>query len=250
MYSLGLVSVSFRDQSPETVVAAAKAAGLNCIEWVSDAHAPYDRDDILMDLAALQEASGIRCCSYGTQFILGRDHPQELRSYIRAAKLLNTNVLRLWCGRKHSEDFSPRELEALYRQCRTAAALAEAEGVTLCMECHNTTLTNRKEGALDLMLAVNSPNFRMYWQPNHYLSDEENLAYAWLLAPYTNHVHVFNWHAEGEDTRREPLAGAVPLWREYLKNLTGDRTLLLEYMPDNRLESLPVEAEALRRIAE
>jgi len=122
--------------------------------------------------------------------------------------------------------------------------------VTLCMECHHGTLTDRKESALDLMLAVNSPNFRMYWQPNHYLSDRENLAYAWLLAPYTNHVHVFNWHAEGEETRREPLAGAVPLWREYLKRLTGERTLLLEYMPDGRLESLAPEAEALRRIAE
>ena len=118
------------------------------------------------------------------------------------------------------------------------------------MECHNGTVTDWKEGALALMQAVGSPNFQMYWQPNQHRTKEENLAYAKLLAPYTHHIHVFNWRCpDGGKVQKYPLNGAVDLWREYLAQIPGDRTLLLEFMPDDRLESLAVEAEALRLIA-
>ena len=36
--------------------------------------------------------------------------------------------------------------------------------------------------------------------------------------------------------------------KRYLTAFTTPRTLLLEFMPDDRLESLPTEAEALRAI--
>ena len=39
-YSLGLVSVSFRKNTPKEILEAVKEAGLSCIEWGSDAHAP------------------------------------------------------------------------------------------------------------------------------------------------------------------------------------------------------------------
>lgn len=42
MYDLGLVSVSFRNHSAKEIIQAAKDAGLTCIEWGSDVHAPYD----------------------------------------------------------------------------------------------------------------------------------------------------------------------------------------------------------------
>ena len=39
-YTLGLVSISFRKHTPEEIIQAVKAAGLSCIEWGSDVHAP------------------------------------------------------------------------------------------------------------------------------------------------------------------------------------------------------------------
>ena len=124
--------------------------------------------------------------------------------------------------------------------------MARDRGMTLCMECHNDTMTDRKEPALALMEAVDSPAFRMYWQPNQNRTEEENLAYARLLAPYTTHLHVFNW--KGPD--KYPLAGAVALWRQYRAAFAGDHKLLLEFMPDDRVESLPTETAALRQIEE
>ena len=259
MNDLGLVSISFRSLTPEQIICAVKEAGLTCIEWGSDVHAPCNDPAKLIEVARLMRAAGVKCCSYGTYFKLGVDPLEALLPYIQAAKLLGTNILRLWCGTKASLDYTPQERAELYAQCRAAAAMAEEHGVTLCMECHNWYITDRKESALELMQAVDSPAFRMYWQPNQFFTPEENLAYLRLLSPYITHIHVFNWTSEawvGKDLlpppgvmpEMYPLKEAVSLWQQYLQCVPNHHALLLEFMPDDRVESLPVEAAALKEI--
>ena len=241
---LGLVSVSFRKHSPEEILKAMAGAGLRCIEWGSDIHAPAVDVDRLNALAALQKQYGVACCSYGTYFKLGITPVAELTAYIRGAKILGTDILRLWCGDKNSEEYTNEEKEALFATCREVAAVAERENVRLCMECHNHTYTNCPQASLELMKAVDSPDFQMYWQPNQYRTDGENLGSAKLLAPYTHRIHVFNW----KEKQRFPLREATDLWRQYLACFTGERTLLLEFMPDDRLQTLPAETAALKSI--
>ena len=246
MTKLGLVSVSFRAYSPERIIDEAKKAGLSYIEWGSDIHAPcFDREK-LIKIAEYQKQSGICCSSYGTYFRLGVTDINELISYIEAARLLGTDILRLWCGDKASEDYTEEEEKKLFEICKTAAEIAEENKVTLCMECHNGTFTDKKEAAIKLMKAVNSPCFRMYWQPNQFTDTEENMKYARLLCRFTKAVHVFNW---SEDARF-PLSDAVPLWKEYLSYFRKDTVLLLEFMPDDSIDSLITEAQSLRKIAE
>lgn len=244
MFKLGLVSISFRRLSVDEILSAVKASGLTCVEWGSDIHAPIDDEDRLFEIAEKQGAAGIECCSYGTYFRLGKDKPEEILPYIRAAKILGTNILRLWCGTKGSAEYTENELDQLYADCAKVAKIAEENGVKVCMECHNYTVTDTKESALALMKAVNSPAFRMYYQPNQFRSEEENIALVRLLAPYIEHVHVFNW----EGTNMYPLMEGVDIWKQYLAQLSGDRALLLEFMPDDRVESLPEEAKALSAI--
>lgn len=242
----GLVSISFRKHTPEEILVEMQKAGLSVIEWGSDVHAPYDDFEKIRDIVKLQQKYGITCSSYGTYFSIGFTPAEELRGYIAAAKMLGTNILRLWCGKKNWEDYTAEEKEVLFAECRLLASIAQEEQVILCMECHNNTFTNTKEGALELMQAVDSENFRMYWQPNQFRSQEENLAYATLLGPYTVHMHVFNW--EGSD--KYPLNLAVDTWKKYLECFPAcdNRAFLLEFMPDNQLESLTAEAEGLRQI--
>ncbi|MBR6772958.1 MAG: sugar phosphate isomerase/epimerase [Clostridia bacterium] len=240
-YRLGLVSVSFRDKTPEEILFAMKKCGLRYIEWGSDVHVPPEKAE---EIAALGKEFGIICSSYGTYFRIGVTPTEELEKYINAAKILGTDILRLWCGDKNSQDYSQTEKEALFSACKAAAKLAEKHGVNLCMECHNYTYTNTKESAAELMAAVDSEYFRMYWQPNQYVTREENLAYARLLSSKTDHLHVFNWKGD----EKFPLAGAKELWREYLSCFRGERTLLLEFMPDGKIESLETEAESLKEI--
>ena len=110
------------------------------------------------------------------------------------------------------------------------------------------SITETPDYAVALMEAVNSPAFRMYWQPFQWLDTEGSLAVARAVAPYAEHIHVFNWQPPRMAPAKHPLAEAAEDWKRYLPAFTSPRTLLLEFMPDDRLESLPVEAEALRRI--
>ena len=243
-YSLGLVSVSFRGHTPQEILKATHEVGLSCIEWGSDVHAPHDDPDRLRKIADLQKEYGIRCSSYGTYFKFGKTALCELENYIRAARMLGTDILRLWCGRKSGADMTAEERDALIEECCEAARIAEKNGVTLCMECHQKTFTERLEDALYLMKAVHSPHFKTYWQPFCEKNADENLAYAKEIAPYAEHIHVFNWQGD----KKLPLEGAIRDWSAYLSAFSIPRTLLLEFMPNDSLEELAVETAALRRI--
>lgn len=243
--SIGLASVSFRACSPEQILKTMRQCGLSYIEWGSDIHAVQDDPEALKQLAALQARYGVTCCSYGTYFRIGTTPVEELETYISAAKTLGTTVLRIWCGDKNSGEYTEKEKTDLFCTCRTLAEIARKHGVILCMECHGGTFTDRPDGALSLMQAVDSPHFRMYWQPNQFCSLQENMAYAAAIAPYTVNIHVFNWEGDG----RYPLQEAAENWRKYLSCFDRRQILLLEFMPDDRIESLQAEGQALKEIA-
>lgn len=244
MYKLGVVSISFRKYTPEEICAEMQKAGLSYVEWGSDSHAPCNDLMKLKELAALQKKYDIRCSSYGTYFRLGITPLYELERYITAAAFLGTNVLRLWCGSKGSADYTESETAELFALCQEAAEIAQKHHVCLCMECHGGTFVDTKETALALMKAVDSPHFRMYWQPNQLCTPEENLAYAVQLADYTENLHVFHWDSE----RRYPLMDGLHDWKKYLNVFSGDHVLLLEFMPDDELSSLPTEADTLKQL--
>lgn len=243
---LGLVSVSFRNHSPREILQAASEATLSCVEWGSDVHAPAKDRNRLCEIATMQQEYGISCSSYGTYFRLGETPLQELPFYIDAAKTLGTDVLRLWCGNRSGEAYEASERQTFFEECRKAAEIAAREQVVLCMECHKKTYTQIPKDALALMQTIRSPHFRMYWQPFQWQSVAENLKYAGMIAPYVRHIHVFQWKGD----QRFSLSDGIDEWKQYLKFFPMPRTLLLEFMPDDQITSLPKEANALRVIME
>ena len=244
MFTPGLVSVSFRGFSADDIIGLAAGAGLSCIEWGSDIHAPRDKDNILLYIAKKQKEAGLYCSSYGTYFTLGRDTTDQLYEYIRAARILGTDTLRIWCAKKGYREHTAEEREVLISEAKRAAQIAESCGVRLCLECHGNTYTDEAEGALDIMREVGSSSFLMYWQPNQNKSEEQNVEYAKKISPYTVNIHVFNWKGKG----KYPLSEASDIWREYLRSFDGTQKLLLEFMPDGSPDSLGREAAALRDI--
>ena len=243
-FKTGLCSVSFRNNSPEEILRAMTDAGLRYIEWGSDVHSPCADTEKLMCIASLQKEYGITCSSYGTYFRIGETDTEELYDYIRAAEILGTRLLRLWCGGKGSAAYEPCEKTHLFDACRRIAHIAEECGVTVAMECHQWTYTDTAESILELMSEVDSKSFRMYWQPNQYRTAEENLRHIEMTGKYVTAVHAFNW----ERDKRFPLSEATDVWREYLRHLDGEYPILLEFMPDDNTDSLSAEADALRRI--
>ncbi len=243
-YNLGLVSVSFRDYSPQEILKEMKKAQLTHIEWGADVHAPCNDINKLQEIASLQKEYGITCSSYGTYFRLGQTPIEELVDYIDASKILGTNVIRVWCGSKNGQNMTLDEKEFLLEQCKKAEQTARKNNVILCTECHMNTFTEFDSDAVWFMETINSPHFRTYWQPFQNLDEEKNLYIAKALSPYTEHIHVFNWKGD----KRFKLGKAVKEWQLYLGKFSTPRTLLLEFMPDDKIESLQIEANALRKI--
>ena len=245
MFKTGVCSVSFRKLSVDEVIKYTKDAGLLAIEWGSDVHAPYTDLERINYIAKAQKEAGLYCSSYGTYFKLGEHDTEELRGYIAAAKILGTNILRLWCGNKNYEDMTDEERAFIVSESKKAAKIAEELGAVLCMECHNNSYTNSLEGALNLMESVGSEAFRMYWQPATKNPVEITLEYAAKIAPYTYNVHVYYY----EDGVKHPLADGVETWKKYLACFKGCEHLLLEFMPDNTPDSLAAEAKTLNALA-
>ena len=63
MYEFGLVSISFRKLSPEEIIKGCAEAGLDCIEWGSDIHAPCTDLDRVREIARMQQEAGLHCSS-------------------------------------------------------------------------------------------------------------------------------------------------------------------------------------------
>lgn len=244
MFKTGLVSVSFRSLSVDEIIALAREAGLEYIEWGTDVHATVGDRARLEYIRDAQAAAGVRTSSLGTYFCIGTDSTESLTEYIRAARLLCTDVLRIWCGKKGYMDMTEEERAYIRAEAKKAACIAQDEGVILCLECHNHTYTDSLEGALDIMKSTDSDSFLMYWQPNQFKSEDENLKYAAEISKYTKNIHVFNWSGK----ERYPLSLGASIWQSYLSVFRKDTMLLLEFMPDNDPRSLAREAESLRKI--
>ena len=117
--------------------------------------------------------------------------------------------------------------------------------MTVCTERHVGTYTDTKESALAMLDAVSSPQFRTYYQPDQFSPEEESEALAIALSDWTVHIHAFQWRGGN----RYPLARGKEAWKRLLSYFPGN-TVLLEFMPDDRPESLMTEAQTLKEILE
>lgn len=243
-YNLGICSVSFREHSPEEVIKAVSHAGLDCIEWGSDVHAPFNDEERLEEIAKLQKEYNIKCLSYGTYFHIMQDSLELLPAYIKAAKMLGASVLRLWCGTKGSAQYSDDEKAGLIDECKKAAQIAKENGVVLCMESHPDSFTDNAKSSLELIEKVNSCHFKMYWQTNTKGDVELALKEARLLSPHTVNIHVAWWL----NSKHLPLSEGASVWDKYLREFSDEKSLLLEFMHDGKIESLQEEAQSLKTI--
>lgn len=243
MFTTGLVSVSFRKELPETIIAAAARAGLQGIEWGGDVHVPCGDIQNAKRVKALTEAAGLQTLAYGSYYRLGSS-AKEFDRILETAQALGASVIRIWGGSKGSEELTWEERSALVQEAKDIAEAAGKKQITVTLECHVNTITDCWLSAKSFLSEVNHPRLKMYWQPNQMRDFPYNLSAAEQLADDTVNIHVFHWDSE----KRYPLAEGESDWKQYLQvfQKTGkDYGLLLEFMHDDRLESLEEATQTL-----
>lgn len=246
MYTTGLVSVTFRDESVETVINATAQAGLSSIEWGGDVHVPPGDLKNAQRVAALTKQAGLSVSAYGSYYRIGEyDQPQEeFKKILQAAVALDAPIIRLWAGSMASSGTSEDKRKVMVSETQQLAQIADSAGIDIALECHLGTLTDDWHSSLKFLKEVGSPRLQMYWQPSQLHDNEYNLKAATELAPYTVNVHVFHWDL----MNRYPLSEGEDIWKQYLDifRKTGkDYGLLLEFMHNDQLDALPETAQIL-----
>ena len=196
--------------------------------------------------------------SYGSYYRLSRLSNQradfeadeeEWTEVLLSADGLETPNIRIWAGRKGSADTSAKERAHLIFDAQMIAESIADDGMEVSFEYHGGTLTDTPESAVEFIRAIDRPNAKLYWQPNQFVSHEENLRGLEKVLPYLSNVHVFAW----EGREKFPLVHHRSRWLQYLekiKNACPDaaHALLLEFVCDDTEEQFKRDAEELHHI--
>lgn len=256
MWKTGVCSISFRKYTIQQIIDAAAAAGLDGIEWGGDVHVPAGDTAAAAAVRAATEAAGLTCLSYGGYYRLGSSTPEEFDGLLACAEVLGVRDVRIWAGSKDAGELSAEEWDALVAEAKTCAAKAQEKGLVLSLECHNWTLTNDWHFAVKFVEQVASPALRMYWQPNQRRDEVYDLEALRQLADCVTNVHVFSWKYNAgfpanSENDKLPLAAHTEEWQKRLTVMAErlpadeDHAFILEFMHDDRIESLAETAATL-----
>lgn len=241
----GLCSVTFRQLTPEQVVEATAAAGLEVIEWGGDVHVPAGDAERAAEVAAVTADAGLAVASYGAYFRSGAE--ETLTPVLDSAAALGADRVRIWAGRVDSADATPAQYAQIAARLRDAVAEAAERDITLALEYHRGTVADNPQATLRLLGDV--PGLTTYWQPSVGAVDEVALAEFDTLAAHTTAVHVFSWWPEAE---RLPLQRRADLWASLFAAADAQpqppRDALLEFVVDDDPALLAAEAQTLRAL--
>ena len=243
----GLVSISFRQVKADDLIAECGKCCLKAIEWGSDVHVPSGNIAEAERIRDLTTKAGILMPEYGAYIELGISSEEEMVSTCRSAVALGTSVVRIWAFNRQRNCVSDAEYETVVADAKKMCDLFPA--LTFCLECHINSLTQDYRDAIQLMKDVDRTNFGMFWQPNQLYSHDYNRRALRMLLPYVYAVHVFSWDMVDGQLRQYPLAEHEDRWRDYLDILKESPRdvlpLMIEFVYDNRLETLKPTADTL-----
>lgn len=239
----GLVSISFRSKSVEEIARAAWESGLEAVEWGGDVHVPHGDIEAAHYARETCKKYGLKIVHYGSYYKMGYSNPELFDAVLASAKALGAPTIRVWAGLGIHPDTLPKEdykriVEDAKRICDMA------KGIIIATECHSDSITEHYEYAMKFFKDVDRENLKTFWQPNQHHGSEYDLLAAKALLPYVVGVHVFNW--EGDKPEKYFLDRNIEKWKAYMEILKEkDLNYMLEFMPDDKIESLPRESATL-----
>ena len=192
----------FSDCSPEQGLRRLKEYGFEGVElwprWIETFGA-----DAWGEALRLTGMQCFQLCPY-FDFVHGpeeiRQSRLELDRFLGYARTIGSRRLRVFTGpvpldrAVDSRQAGPEQWQHAIAALQEYCDLAAADGVELCLECHEGMLMDTSEGALRLLKGVDRPNLTANLQIP--LRDEDWRETVESLGPYTSHIHMHNWHGE------------------------------------------------------
>lgn len=249
----GLVTVSFRQLSPEEIITAAKSAGLEVLEWGGDVHVPAGDDKRAREVAALTREAGLETICYGSYYRVGHEGDGGKPSFadvLATAAALGAPSIRVWAGMRGSDMSDDAYCARVCDDARRIADMAAKRSVRIAFEFHDGTLNDNAEAAARLFTALPHPNIDTLWQPLVSLDAEQRNRSLQAVLPRLAHVHVFHW-LPGDPIDRRPLAEGATEWRRWfaaMRSAGRSPDALLEFLRGDNPAHLTHDAEVLRKL--
>lgn len=253
----GMCSISFRKLGLAEVTELVRRAGLDAIEWGGDVHVPPGNLSAAQRALRLTRDAGLQVSSYGSYYSPLDDAgiPQDFTPVLESALALETSAIRIWAGRRPSDEADEAYRNTLVETVRDAVEQAAPHRVRLAFEFHRGTLTDTNESTAALLQAVDHPGCRTYWQPPYLDPVEYRLAGLQLLREQVLNLHVFHWvvnpaaPSPTEGIERRPLQEGAEEWGRYLAvplRPDEEHFALLEFARDDDPDQLVRDAAVLK----
>lgn len=243
----GLVSVTFRQFTPEEVIELAKKAGLDGIEWGGDKHVPHGDTDCAKRVLKLTKDAGLKVAAYGSYYRVGEQNEFSFGDVLKTAKALESPVIRVWAGTVGSSDANEEYWNNVVTDSQRITNAAKKENIQIAFEFHKKTLTDTNDSCLKLLKEINHDNIRTYWQPSQEMNVEERINGLHSILPYLSNIHVFHW----VDGKKLPLESGAEEWEQYIeiiRQAPGERYAMLEFVRDNSVEQFFEDAITLKKL--
>lgn len=246
MIQPGLVSITFRQLSPQEIVDLVVQAGLASVEWGGDVHVPHGDVQQAQKVRKRSEAAGLAVAAYGSYYRVGHTDTGPFDAVLETAVALGAPVIRVWAGQQGSDTADDAYFERVVQESRQIADRAAAEAIAIVYEFHRNTLTDTNQAARRLLETVDRENVKSYWQPPRSATVEYNLAGLDAVMSWLVNLHVFNWHKKTGE--RLPLAQAEEEWLQYLEKAASGpaRYALIEFVQNDDPQAFLADAEALK----
>ncbi|GAK59869.1 hypothetical protein, fragment [Candidatus Vecturithrix granuli] len=248
MLHSGLVSITFRQLSPQEIIKLIVQAGLEGIEWGGDIHAPHGNFIRAREVRRMTTEAGLHIAAYGSYYRAGHEDSGPFAAVLETALELEAPLIRVWAGIQGTDTADAAYFHRVVEDSQRIAELSAQAGIGIAYEFHANTLTDTNEAASRLLNTVAHENIASYWQPPRYSTVEYNLAGLAAVLPWLQHIHVFNWHIKTGE--RLFLAEAEASWRRYFKSIaaTGrDHFAMLEFVKDDAPEVFLQDAATLKK---
>ena len=247
MIHTGLVSITFRQLSPEEIIDLVAQAGLKGIEWGGDVHVPHGDVARARQVRQWTQDAGLVVPSYGSYYRLNTPDSPPFQAVLDAAVALEAPIVRVWAGRLGSDQADAAFRQAIIEESRHIGDLARQAGVVVAYEFHGNTLTDTNASALQLLREVAHDHVKTYWQPMRAAEETVRLEGLHAVLPWLTHLHVFSWEQDG--SRLRLTTGEAP-WRERFEivHSTGrEHYALIEFVQQNAPEAFLDDAATLKR---
>lgn len=243
MITSGLVSITFRNKTPEEICGLCVRAGLHAVEWGGDVHVPAGDMDAAARVREMSERCGLEICAYGSYFRVG-DGAREFENCLLTADMLGAPLVRVWCGRRSAAQADGEYRRQITGELREICALARKKGILVAPEFHGGTLTDDPDSVRQLLdETADVENLRFYWQPRWDWDEATRLETLRMILPRLAHIHTFTWR-HTPDIERLRLADGAEMWKKALE-IAGEAHALIEFVKDDSDAALLDDAHTL-----